>query len=313
VPDERALVCGYVLNRFRGDPALLSDAFDFMRLTTGKDVLGVVPEIANHGLPEEDSVSFKAAPASWEKPGAALDVALVDLPHISNFTDFDALAQEPDVSLRVIRRPEDLAHLGNRPDAIILPGSKNTVADLDALRASGLAKRLRELAKEGVEIVGVCAGLQMLGLRVEDPLGLETDRGGASGLGLLPIVTELAGDKTLLLTRAVHEPTREALSGYEIHHGVTRTLEACQTAVSREDGTPIGYAATGKPVWGSYLHGIFDADGFRRAWLDGLRGRKGLAPAGTGRPYDLEPALDRLADVVRESLDMQKVRALLGL
>ncbi len=308
---ERALVDGYVLNRFRGDPGLLGEAFDFMRQTTGREVLGVVPEIVNHGLPEEDSVSFKAAALFADKPGAVLDLALVDLPHISNFTDLDALAAEPDVRLRVIRRPEDLDRV---PDALILPGSKNTVADLAALDASGLADRLRALAASGeTEIAGVCAGLQMLGLRVDDPLGLETDRGGADGLGLLPIETRLAVDKTLLLTRATHAPTGERLSGYEIHHGETRALGACETAVRREDGTPIGFAAPGRRVWGSYLHGIFDADGFRRVWLDGLRAKKGLPPSRERRAYDLEPALDRLADVVRESLSMKKIRALLGL
>ncbi len=307
---ERARTAGYVLNRFRGDPSLLAEALAFMRRATGKEVLGVVPNIDGHGLPEEDSVSFKAAFGRADKPGAVLDIAVLDLPHISNFTDFDALAVEPDAAVRVVRRAEDLG----TPDAVILPGSKNTVADLEDLRRRGLDAALERLAASGgTEIAGVCAGLQMLGLSVGDPHGLETDKGGTAGLGLLPIATELAPEKTLLRSEAAHAPTGCAVQGYEIHHGVTEIKGECEIAVVRKDGAAIGFAARGGLVWGSYLHGVFDADGFRRVWLDGLRARKGLPPAAMTTAYDLEPALDRLAAVVRQSLDMKKIRALLGL
>lgn len=306
---ERALTAGYVLNRFRGDPSLLDDALSFMVRATGKEVLGVVPNIDDHGLPEEDSVSFKVALGGADKPSAALDIAILDLAHISNFTDFDALAVEPDVAVRVVRRAEDL----RTPDAVILPGSKNTIADLADLRRRGLAAAVTALAATGkVEIVGVCAGLQMLGTSVGDPHGLETDKGGAAGLGLLPIATELAPEKTLLRSEARDTPTGQGLRGYEIHHGVTVINGDCEIAATRSDGAAIGYAARGGMVWGSYLHGLFDADGFRRAWLDGLRARKGLPPVGAITPYDLEPALERLAAIVRQSLDMNKIRALLG-
>ncbi len=270
----------------------------------------MVPNIDNHGLPEEDSVSFKAALGGADKPGAVLDIAVLDLAHISNFTDFDALAVEPDVAVRVVRRAEDL----RTPDAVILPGSKNTIADLADLRRRGLAAAVAALAAAGkVEIVGVCAGLQMLGTSVGDPHGLETDKGGAAGLGLLPIATELAPEKTLLRSEARDTPTGQDLRGYEIHHGVTQINGDCEIATTRTDGAAIGYAACGGMVWGSYLHGLFDADGFRRAWLDGLRARKGLPPVGAITPYDLEPALERLAAIVRQSLGMKKIRALLGL
>ncbi|WP_243368370.1 cobyric acid synthase [Fundidesulfovibrio soli] len=318
---ERAMVGGYVLNRFRGDPSLLDPALEYMRAATGKRVLGVVPNIEPLGLPEEDSVSFKQGGfglSGPREPGiSALDIAVLDLPHISNFTDFDALAREPDVGLRVVRSPEELG----RPDALILPGSKNTLADLAHLRAAGLADAVARLG--GVEIVGVCAGLQMLGARILDPLGLESDRGEEAGLGLLPLVTELMPEKTLLRTAALHAASGHTLRGYEIHHGETMADavaakdSGAPALLTRVDGRPLGWGRMGG-VWGTYLHGLFDADGFRGWWLDALRARKGLAPlerhvSGDGEDAAVDAALDRLAAVVRRNLDMEAVHALLGL
>ncbi|WP_243311960.1 cobyric acid synthase [Fundidesulfovibrio agrisoli] len=313
---ERAMVGGYVLNRFRGDPSLLDPALEFMRATTGKRVLGVVPNIEPLGLPEEDSVSFKQGgfgSTGPREPGAGvLDIAVLDLPHISNFTDFDALAREPDVSLRVVRSPEELG----RPDAVLLPGSKNTLADLAHLRAAGLAEAVARL--DGVEVVGVCAGLQMLGARILDPLGLESDRGEEAGLGLLPLVTELMPEKTLTRAEALHAASGHTLRGYEIHHGETvATRDDAPGLFARQDGRPLGWGRMGG-VWGTYLHGLFDADGFRGWWLDALRARKGLAPmeravSGQGEDAAVDAALDRLAAVVRKNLDMEAVYALLGL
>lgn len=302
---ERALVAGYVLNRFRGDAGLLEPANRYLLTATGKPVLGVVPYLADLGLPEEDSVSFKAgevlAGAAPENPDL-LDIAVLDLPHGSNFTDADALTVEPDVAVRRVGAVRDLG----RPDAVIVPGSRNTLADLAALRQSGLAAAVLDLARAGgTEVVGLCAGLQMLGETVRDPLHLESDRGAEAGLGLLPLATELAAEKTLAVTRGVHVPSGQAVAGYEIHHGRTRTTDQATVLFARrEDGAPLGHGHPELPVWGSYLHGIFDADGFRRLWLNGLRARRGLAPVGTTTPYDLNPALDRLADVLEASLDL---------
>jgi adenosylcobyric acid synthase len=302
-----------VLNRFRGDASLLAPANAFLHDLTGRDVLGVVPYIDRMGLPEEDSVTFKdggALAASPPDDPRLLDIAVIDLPHVSNFTDVDALAVEPDVRLRRVRAVQELG----RPDAVILPGSKNTLADLGWLRENGLAEALTALAGTGgAEVTGLCAGLQMLGETVRDPLGLESGRGSEPGLGLLPLVTELAAKKTLAVTEAVHEPSKLALHGYEIHHGLTHAPETLAVAVRRRDGTPIGYARSDAPVWGAYLHGIFDADAFRRAFCDGLRRRRQLPPITDVTAYDLEPALDRLADVVEASLDMPAIRRLLGL
>jgi cobyric acid synthase len=270
----------------------------------------VVPNIDPLNLPEEDSVSFKAG-ACWNKTGRDLDIAVIDLPHISNFTDFDALAHEPDAGLRVVREAGALG----RPDAVILPGSKNTLADLAKLRETGLADAVAGLARKGTcEIVGVCAGLQMLGVRLTDPAGLESDRGEEAGLGLLDLSTELLPQKTLAQSRAVHAPSGLALLGYEIHHGVTRAHAGNEPEVlaRSEDGRALAWGRHGA-VWGTYLHGVFDQPGFRRWWLNSLRTRKGLAPLPGSGPDSLDAALDRLAATVRESLNMDAVYALLGL
>lgn len=344
---ERDHVAGYLLNKFRGDASLLDPALDFMQQRTGRPVLGVVPYLRDLGLPEEDSVTFKeglpglrdgvAAEGGSEEPGTGpdslpdilLDIVLVDLPHISNFTDVDALRGEPDVRLRVARTPADLpAPDGRMPDAVILPGSKNTTGDLRTLRASGMADALARLASDpdGPVVAGICAGLQMLGLCVADPLGLEGG-GSEQGLGLLPVRTELAAEKTLRRTTGVHPRSGLPVAGYEIRHGITVAAEggegggtgpglggAAFPFLLREDGGPLGWGTHGGRVWGTSLHGVFDADGFRRHFLDGLRTRRGLAPLGrVVASYSLDPALDRLADAVRAAVDMGAIYDMLRL
>ena len=301
---ERALVAGFIVNRFRGRQDLLTDAVDYVRRFTGVETLGVVPFLRNLGLPEEDSVSFKEARPQGRD--AELRVIAVDLPHISNFTDLDALMLEPDVDLRIARDPHDLAGA----DAIILPGSRNVFADLDYLWSSGLA---RAIAASGAEIVGICGGLQMLGAAVTDPACVESGGNAARPLGLLPLATEMAVDKVLCQTDCVFLPFGEEARGYEIHHGHTRVLDGRIEAVMvRKDGAKIGWGRDDAMVWGTYLHGVFDADGLRRSFLDRLRLRKGLAPLGSVQvTYDLEAALDRLALVVRKSLDMERIYRLL--
>ena len=182
------------------------------------------------------------------------------------------------------------------------------------MRETGLADAILALAGTGkTEVVGLCAGLQMLGTTVRDPLGLESGRGEAAGLALLPLETTLAVEKTLALTNAVHEPTGLALCGYEIHHGLTTPGDGLAVAGRRADGEPIGYARSDIPVWGAYLPGIFDANAYRRAFCNGLRRRRGLDSVERVTAYDLEPALDRLADVIEASLGLATVRRLLGL
>ncbi|EPR44708.1 Cobyric acid synthase [Desulfovibrio sp. X2] len=304
---ERALVAGFVLNKFRGDPSLLAEGFDFLRLHTGRPTLGVVPWLPDLGLPEEDSVSFKAGISlPRAKKDAVLDVAVADLPHISNFTDLDALAAEPDVAVRLVRSGDELGE----PDMVVLPGSKNTLSDLAWLRASGIADALAALDGRA-EIVGICGGLQMLGRRMEDPLGLESAIESAPGLGLLDLSTVLAADKTLTRRTATDLATGRAVTGYEIHHGLTDSEGEGRPLYAEDEG--LGRAAGHGRTWGTYLHGVFDADEYRRAVLDRLRGRRGLPPLGRVQVrYGIDAALDRLAEVVRTSLDMGAVYRMLG-
>jgi cobyric acid synthase CobQ/L-threonine-O-3-phosphate decarboxylase len=310
-PWERALVAGWVVNRFRGDAALLRSALDYTLAHTGRPVFGVVPYLERLGLPEEDSVEFKAGALDDRSERAeAVTVAVVDLPHISNFTDFDALDVEEDVSLRIVRTADELGE----PDAVILPGSKNVLHDLHYLRQSGLAERLLSLARGGrTEIVGICGGLQLLGREIRDPGRIESASGADFGLGLLNAVTTMASEKTLSRAEATHGPSGCRVAGYEIHHGRTDG-EKDDVILRRSDGEAIGFASGDGRVWGTYLHGIFDADAFRRWFVDRLRARRGWVPKGAvSARYDIEPALDRLAQAVRESLDMERIYRLLRL
>ncbi|MEI6033219.1 MAG: cobyric acid synthase [Verrucomicrobiae bacterium] len=307
---ERACVAGFVVNRFRGQEALLADAHDYLIRHTGLPVFGVVPFLPKLGLPEEDSVTFKAEKSQGATVGGdRVDIALLDLPHLSNFTDFDALKIEPDVTVRIVRCLEELGH----PDAVILPGSKHVVSDLEHLRQSGLAAAVVELAHAGrTEIIGICGGYQMLGRRIDDPLRIESHGGPMDALGLLPLTTAMAPEKTLRRVVGRHAESGAALRGYEIHHGLSACDASLEAVVLRDDGEVIG-AGRGL-VWGSYLHGIFDADLFRRWFIDRLRVRRGLCAIGNVvAVYDHEESFDRLATVVRERLDMKKIYRLLHL
>jgi cobyric acid synthase CobQ len=317
---ERALVVGHVLNKFRGDASILGPALDFLYRRTGRPVLGVVPWLSELALPEEDSVGLRNMVAGQNaKHSDALDIAVVVPQRIANFNDLDPLAAEPDVRLRLVASALELGS----PDAVILPGSKNTIEDMRALRGAGFAAALRALPQT-TRVVGVCAGLQMLGQRVDDPLSLESALRSAEGFGLLPLATALKREKTLTRV-AVDDPrTGRHVAGYEIHHGETE-LEPGQGAtvlLARPDGRALSYglddealAASGFPrVWGTYLHGVFDEDGFRRAFVDSLRMAKGLPPLGAPQTrFGLEPALERLAASLRKHLDMNRVYQALGL
>ncbi|MBM3335621.1 cobyric acid synthase, partial [Candidatus Sumerlaeota bacterium] len=307
---ERALVGGCIVNRFRGDPSLLGPAHDYVLRHTGRPVLGVVPYIRDFNLPQEDSVEFKSGALDGAgPPDNAVEIAVIDLPHISNFTDFDALRMESDVRLRIIRSAEELSDA----DAVILPGSKNVGGDMAYLRSNGLAERIMQLARAGkAEIVGICGGFQMLGQEIADPHHLESPDGQSTGLGLLPVTTVLAAEKTLLRVNANHEPSGLPVVGYEIHHGQTSTGDV-QAIFRRDDGEVCGVGAPDHRVWGTYLHGVFDADQFRRWFVDRLRERRGMTPVGkVMTTYDLEPVFDHLAQVVRENVQMDQILKMMG-
>lgn len=311
---ERDLVGGFIVNRFRGKKSLLEDAFRYTLRHTGRPTFGVVPYIHDLGLPEEDSVTFKNNQyLPGTTTGNEVDIAVIDLPHISNFTDFDALRGEPDVRLRIVRTVGELG----RPDALILPGSKNVIGDMDYLCREGFTDQILNLAKKGgTEMIGICGGFQIMGDKISDPHGIESGNRTRAGLALLSMVTVMMPDKTLRSASARHIASGLSLKGYEIHHGQTGESQRLDIipVVQREDGEMIGLGSRDGLIWGTYLHGIFDADEFRRWFIDTLRKRKGLAADGIVlRTYDLEPAFNRLADLVRENLSIKKIYKLMGL
>ncbi|MGE5843762.1 MAG: cobyric acid synthase, partial [Syntrophaceae bacterium] len=303
---DRNRMAGFVINRFRGKRDLLTDAITYAEGHTGLPTYGVIPFIRDLGLPDEDSVSFKAWKQQDSPPKGTdqVEIAVIDLPHISNFTDFDPLKIESDVCLRIVRRAGELGG----PDAVILPGSKNVPGDLKHLRENGLADRLLELARAGqTSFVGVCGGLQILGEDVADPHGIESADGVQPGLALLPVKTILLKEKTLKAVSARHVESGLALKGYEIHHGLT-TSDGLMLAVVRDDGHAIGFQSQDGLVFGTYLHGLFDNDGFRRWFIDRLRTRRGLPSVGRVQAtYDVEPALERLARIVRANLQVEEI------
>lgn len=302
--EERRRVGGFIVNKFRGDATLLGGAHDYVFDTTGKRVIGVVPHLGATGIPDEDSVSFKEETLRVTATADQLRIALVSLPHVSNFTDLDALRVEPDVVVERIDRVEELDR--GAWDLVIVPGSKNVFSDLAWLRRTGIAAWICDRAAD-TPIAGICGGLQMLGSQIDDPGGFESSEPmTVRGLGLIPITTTFAASKTLSRVTARHVPTGSAVTGYEIHHGVSRAPHA-QACFERCDGVAIGWKATDSLAWGTYLHGLFDADGFRRVLLDELRTRRGLSPIEHSTAYSVESAIDRVADVFRKSVAMDEI------
>ena len=313
---ERRLLTGYIVNRFRGDASLLGPAHEYMLDHTGTPVLGTIPYIRDLNIPEEDMAGF-----SWghtdcgEKKAGTLDIAVVMLRHVSNYTDFAPLAAEPDVRLRPVRRAEEWGD----PDVVMLPGSKSVVPDLDDLRRSGLADNILGHAERGKWIFGICGGLQILGRAILDPHGIESAAPEVPGLGLMDLRSTFAADKTLVRVARAETPLGVPSGGYEIHHGLTDHGPSALPLFLRADRAYpseaeriCGYVSGRR--WATYLHGVFDDDAFRRAWLDHVRTDIGLAPQGRQlAAYDLEKALDRLADIVREHSDMETIYQSMGL
>lgn len=325
--EERALVKGLVINKFRGDVTLMTPAVDFLEQKTGKPVLGIVPYLEHLGIDDEDSVSLeeKEHEAERQKQTKELRLAVVETPKISNFTDFDALADEPDAEVLYVRDAEEL--LAAAPDVILLPGSKNTTEDLLHVRESGLAQAIRQLVDGGTPLVGICGGYQMLGEEIADPHHTESSHDVVKGLGYLPMKTVFAEEKRTVQV-AADCPGMEfydgvlmgkGLSGYEIHMGRTvftapvrhpfHLTRQGENAVNIWDGA---LSEDGR-IFGTYLHGVFDHDGFRRQFLNVLRLHKGLRPLPVQRNRHLEKerAYDRLAETVRKSLDMEKLAAIM--
>ena len=300
--DERDLVKGLVINKFRGDVNLFLPAVDFLEQKTGKPVLGVVPFIDKLGIDDEDSVSLDDKICA---AGGEVSIAVIRLGKLSNFTDFDSLAGESDVKLFYATTPDQL----DAADVIVLPGSKNTSEDLISLRGNGFAEKILQRAAAGAAVVGICGGFQMLGDKIFDPLRTESNHAELDGLGLLPIETTFAADK---FTRQVTLPavsfdflgshiTSANLDGYEIHSGESNLR-----------GQKIISAGN---VMGTYVHGIFDNDDFRRKFLNAVRRKKNLPPLESTRNLRAERQqnYDRLARIVKGSLNMTLLEEIMTL
>ena len=319
-PEERALVAAFVINKFRGDATLLRSGLDDLRRRTGVPTLGVVPMLQGWRGDEEDSLGIEDERAGDDD--RPLCIAVVRLPFISNFTDLDALAAEPDVHVRYVTEPGQLAGAA----AVVLPGTKSTVADLAWLRAAGLAGAVAAAAAAGTPVIGLCGGYQMLGRRILDPEQVESAAAEVPGLGLLDVETTFAGDKRTVQVQgelAASDgapgplgPAGAPLRGYEIHMGrsVRGPAAAPLAHVHGADGVVRADGAVDARgvVCGSYVHGLFDHPGLRAAFLDRLRAARGLPsrPAAQASPDD---DIDRLADHVLAHLDAGLLACIVGL
>ena len=315
---ERNLVKGFIVNKFRGDETLLKSAHDYLSEYTGKPVLGTVPYIQDLNLPEEDSVSFKDGSYfnsvnSEQNSPSVIKIGIIDLPYISNFTDMDPLIQEQDVEINLIKTPEDL---NTKFDCIIIPGSKNTSSDLEWIIKKGFSKKLNIIKETGITIVGICGGFQMMGKLILDPgyveLSRESNKKTIYGLGIIDIETTFYSKKQLAKKELIHTPSGCLVRGYEIHHGISRLKEG-KVIIESKEGLLAASSSNGK-VWGTYLHGIFDADEFRHWFLNKLRKDKGIQISNKlPSIYDIDGSLDKLADVLRKSLDIDRIKSIMGL
>jgi len=320
-PADRARVAGLIVNKLRGDGSILTPGLDELAARTGVPVLGVVPWIAERLVPAEDSLDLEAL-ALGDGSADAIEIAVVRLPRIANFDDFEPLAAEPGVRVRFATTPAAL----RAADLVVLPGSKSTIADLAWLQETGLAAAVVAAASAGRPVLGVCGGFQMLGEAILDPEGVESPAPSTPGLGLLPAVTTFSPSKTTVRVRArvagTPGPFADAagseVTAYEIHAGRTRpapgvpplfaVVERAGASAHDADGA---VNAAGN-VAGTYLHGLFANDALRRALLRHLAALKGSAPDGRwgaprGDPYE------RLARVVGGALDLSAVAKLVGL
>ena len=303
---ERQRVKGLIINRFRGDPALLQPGIDWLEQETRKPVLGVLPFLHNLHLEGEDSLA-RADGAAREE--GALNVVVPALPRLSNHTDFDPLRLHPRVNLRFIDRGETIP----AADLVILPGSKNVCADLAWLRAQGWECYLQRHLRYGGRLLGICGGFQMLGQVIEDPDGIEDSGGGCRGLGLLDMRTRLAPGKQLRRVRGRLSPEGAPVRGYEIHSGVTSgpALDDFLVELDGEAGGPRdGARSADDQVRGTYLHGLFD-DGDACATL--LRWAGLEHSQGADYAQRCAADIERLADAVEAHLDMAAIESLLGL
>jgi adenosylcobyric acid synthase len=324
-PADRARVAGFLINKFRGDPALLASGLEFLRARFHIPVLGVIPYVERLRIADEDSVALEDRRNPRATGPGQLDIAVIRLPRISNYDDFLALEHEDGVTVRFVEKLGGLT----AADLVIVPGSKSTVADLEWLIESGFAQVIVAKARKGGLVVGICGGCQMLGERIDDLDRVESDKTSVHGLDLLPIITRFEKTKVTAQVRArvearsilgIADGTAGEISAYEIHMGNIERVAgtAAPFRIVERNGAPIetldGAINRDGTVVGTMLHGIFENDALRAAFIGALRRRKGLAGREEMRPVATREAeYDRLAAAVAASIDLPMLRKIAGL
>lgn len=320
-PEERALVKAFVINKFRGDPSLLDSGFEILKERTGVGVSGVIPWFDDIHIPEEDSLGLDAS-QNYNEMGARghIEVSVVRLPHIANFDDFDPLLREPRVRLRYISKIDEMGE----PNLIVLPGSKTTVADLEWMRSNGIADAVVSKRRKGTPIIGICGGYQMLGERILDPDCVESNSPETRGLGLLPITTTFAATKTTHQVRGSVASSagllagcaKDVVVGYEIHMGQSHDADSAPFRITERSGSavdsPDGSVDDEGLTLGTYMHGLFHNHSLRHTLLTNVARRVGV-PLPEGAILDLDAEYDKLAQLVRESVDMKSIYGMIGL
>lgn len=304
--EDHDRVVGVIINKFRGDISLLKPGLDWFENYTGKKVLGVIPYLPQLNIDAEDSVILNSYTALSDEE-KELDIAVIQYPKISNFTDVDPFTIEPDCHVRFITKADQLKN----PDIVILPGSKNTIEDLQFLKNSGIAHKLAQLKQNGrTHFFGICGGYQMLGLQVNDPFAIESPHYSTEGLGFLPLHTTITQEKTTTLSEGVLTFDQQTfhVTGYEIHMGETK-LENDNAPLIKLATSLDGCKTLNEKVIGTYFHGIFHNDAFREAFLNNVRKEKGLKPIVNRSSFNQirEEAYDKLADHVRKHVDIEYI------
>ena len=316
---ERELVAGFIINKFRGDVDLLKPGLDMFEDMVGKPVIGVLPYLADVYVPEEDSPKMARVSSNTgaNEGGGALDVAVVALPRMANFDEFDPLARRRGVRLRYIR---NRAEFGS-PDLLILPGSKTTAADLAHLRRTRMEADVRRHVDAGLPVIGVCAGMQMLGASISDPHGVESDTPRVDGMGVLDIDTEFARRKTTARVNGVVEggfgllagADGMAFSGYEIHVGVTASRGGAAAALRSDGGDAVGFLNPSGRALGTCVHDLFKNGGLTERILQNAAEMSGAAIRPETDTFSQDAEYDKLANYLRQNLDTGMIYGAMGL
>lgn len=320
-PSERERVKGFLINKFRGDIDLLKPGLDFLEKKTGKPVVGVIPYVFDHGVDQEDSVTLSKDIVTQGN----LEIAIIQLPRISNFTDMNSLFKIPDTKVRYVKKGQPLG----KPDIVVIPGTKNSILDLEYLKEEGYFNEIKDLAAQGVSIVGICGGYQMLGKYLHDPEGTEAGIGTVEGLGLLDIETTFYAEKNTYRVEAVLKGQQgfmknipgSVLKGYEIHTGVTKLgakTEPLLEIIKRSDQKVKiydGAVSSNAKIFGTHLHGLFDNKLFVLEWINSIRCEKNLTPLKEEELaiQDKDEIYSNLAKNVKLYLNMELIYEMMGL